>query len=152
MRSSQRNSVRLGTAVAALCLAACAPEADADAPSGPSGEAPTAPAPAPPTPEPDGEGEIRTVTVEMRGIAFNAPGGGDLVTIGLGGRIRWVNLDGTDHTVTSSSVPEGGKGFSSGRILPGGEYFFRPNVTGTWIYYCQQYPDRMALARINVVP
>ena len=74
------------------------------------------------------------------------------MTIGLGDRVRWVNLDGTLHTATSTSVPEGGKGFNSGQLPPGATYEFQPNVTGTWTYDCFQFPDRMARATINVVP
>lgn len=95
--------------------------------------------------------EPRTVTVEMRGISFSAPGGGDFVTIGLGERVRWVNMDGTPHTATSTSAPNGGKGFNSGIVLPGHEYVFTPSVTGTWDYSCLQHPVRMANARLRVV-
>lgn len=93
----------------------------------------------------------RTVTVEIRGIAYNAPGGGDFVTIGLGEQVRWVNLDGTDHTVTSTRAPPGGKSFSSGPMRQGAEFTFRPRVVGIWEYSCQRYPDRMANARLRVV-
>lgn len=134
-----------------LCLAGCG-DGDAPAPPGPTGSLPTAPSPTSPDPGPDPEDGVRTVTVEMRGISFEAPGGGDIVTIGLGDRVRWVNLDGTLHTATSTSVPEGGKGFNSGQLPPGATYEFQPNVTGTWTYDCLQFPDRMARARINVVP
>lgn len=103
----------------------------------------------------DGDGSAtdpRTVTIEMHRISYVAPTATDVVTIKLGESVRWVNRDGTQHTATSDSVPPGGKGFSSGWLDPGGEYVFRPNVTGTWVYSCLQYPDRMSGARIRVVP
>lgn len=93
----------------------------------------------------------RTVTIEMENISYNAPNGGDFLTIGLGERVRWVNLDGTLHTVTSTSAPPGGKPFNSGRMQPGAEFVFTPNVAGTWEYSCLEYPNRMANARLRVV-
>ena len=87
----------------------------------------------------------------MRNIAYRASDGGTLVTIELGDRVRWVNRDGTLHTATSYLVPPGGKGFNSGHLDPGSAYEFLPNVTGTWEYSCQQYPDRMHKATIRVV-
>ena len=99
-----------------------------------------------------GTDDPRTVTIEMHRIAYVAPTASDLVTIKLGESVRWVNRDGTRHTATSDSVPPGGKGFSTGWLEPGGEYVFRPNVTGTWVYSCLQYPDRMSGARLRVIP
>jgi len=99
----------------------------------------------------DGPDVFRTVTVEMRGIAFNAPGGGDFLTISLGESVRWVNRDGTPHTATSTSVPTGGKGFNSGTVDPGGEFVFTPNMTGRWVYACQFHPNRMRDAVVSVV-
>ena len=94
----------------------------------------------------------RTVTIEMYRISYVAPTASDIVTIKLGESVRWVNRDGTRHTATSDSVPPGGKGFSTGWLEPAGEYVFRPNVTGTWVYSCLQYPDRMSGARLRIVP
>lgn len=141
----------LAAFLALASLAACG-EARTSAPTGggdgggPGGEAPV---PAEHVPEvPAGP---RTVTVEIRGIAYNAPGGGDFVTIGLGESVRWVNHDGTIHTATSTSVPPGGKSFSSGPMSQGAEFTFTPRVVGIWEYSCQRYPDRMSNARIRVV-
>ncbi|MDP2577368.1 MAG: hypothetical protein Q8W48_06620, partial [Candidatus Palauibacterales bacterium] len=53
------------------------------------------------------------VTVTMQGTAFNAPGGGDDVTIQLGDTVRWMNLDPFNHTATSTSLPTGGSAFDS---------------------------------------
>jgi plastocyanin len=86
----------------------------------------------------------------MQNEAFVAPGGGDDVTISLGQSVRWVNLDPVTHTATSSSEPAGGTAFNSGNLGKGGEFTFTPNVTGTWIYFCQFHPGTMVGARIIV--
>lgn len=138
----------------AVALVACGGGEGTTAPD--SGEASDGPSGSAPTEEDGSEDPVlpagpRTVTVEMRGISYHAPGGGDFVTIQLGERIRWINRDGTLHTATSTSVPVGAKGFNSGHIPPGGEYVFTPTATGTWEYACLQYPGRMSNARIRVV-
>lgn len=140
--------------LAALLLLACG----GGAPSGPSGGGGGSGAGAPSAGD-AGDGtddesahDPRTVTIEMYRISYVAPTASDIVTIKLGESVRWVNRDGTRHTATSDSVPPGGKGFSTGWLEPGGEYVFRPNVTGTWVYSCLQYPDRMSGARLRVVP
>ncbi|MGI9037533.1 MAG: cupredoxin domain-containing protein [Gemmatimonadota bacterium] len=133
----------------AMCLAACDsggggatdPAPPAGGPTGPGGGA-----------DDDDESGPRTIDVTMQGIAFNAPGGGDFVTIRLGESVRWVNRDGTLHTATSTVVPPGGKPFHSGHLRPGDTHTFRPSVTGTWEYHCERFPDRMTQARITVHP
>lgn len=130
-----------------LGLAACS-GGGATAPHGGGGSGGGTPGGGGGADEPEGP---RTVTIEMEGISYNAPGGGDFLTIGLGERVRWVNRDGTLHTATSTSVPPGGKGFNSGQMEPGDEYVFTPTVTGTWDYSCLQFPNRMAGARLRVV-
>ena len=141
-------------ALAALALLACTGGSESAGPEtdgAPSAPPTTAPGDEPGDEEPQVPAGPRTVTVEMRGISFQAPGGGDFVTIQLGERIRWVNRDGTLHTATSTSVPAGAKGFNSGHIPPGGDYVFTPGAVGTWEYACLQYPDRMSNARVRVV-
>lgn len=134
----------------AACVAACV-DAGTTAPTGDGGGGPRDDVPAPVEDVPEVPAGPRTVTIEIRGIAYNVPGGGDLVTIGLGEKVRWVNLDGTIHTATSTSVPPGGKAFSSGPMSQGADFTFTPRVVGIWEYSCQRYPDRMANARIRVV-
>lgn len=150
-----RGTAALPAALLAAVLFACG---GGDSPSGPSsgsdGQDTGTPYAGSGGDEPadDTGGEPRTVTIEMYRIAYVAPTASNLVTIKLGESVRWVNRDGTRHTATSDSVPPGGKGFSTGWLDPGGEYVFRPNVTGTWVYSCLQYPDRMSGARLRVVP
>lgn len=91
-----------------------------------------------------------TVTVEMSGTAFVAPGGGDDITILLGDTIEWVNRDGVQHTATSSSEPAGGVGFDSPFLNQGQTFVFEPAVTGTWVYFCRVHPATMVDAMITV--
>jgi plastocyanin len=91
-----------------------------------------------------------TVTVNMQGIAFVAPGGGDDVTIMLGDTVRWVNLDAVNHTATSTAVPTGGDSFASGTFGNGGEFSFVANVRGVWTYFCEVHPAAMRDALITV--
>jgi plastocyanin len=91
-----------------------------------------------------------SVTVDMQNIAFNAPGGGDDVTIMLGDTVTWNNLDAVNHTATSNSVPTGGSGFDSGTMGNGATFSFVPNTRGEWIYLCEFHPVAMADARIVV--
>ena len=89
------------------------------------------------------------VTVDMVGIAFVAPGGGDAVTIMLGDTIEWINSDPVQHAPTSSSEPSGGLSFGQ-TVSPGGTFQFVPNVRGVWIYFCTFHPGQMVDARITV--
>lgn len=91
-----------------------------------------------------------TVTVEMNGTAFVAPGGGDDITILLGDAIEWVNRDGVQHTATSNSEPAGGVGFDSPFLNQGQTFVFEPAVTGTWVYFCRVHPATMVDAMITV--
>lgn len=91
-----------------------------------------------------------TVTVTMQNTAFNAPGGGDDVTILLGDAVRWVNADAVSHTATSNQEPAGGSTFDSGLLNQNGEFEFVPDVRGVWEYFCEVHPVLMAGARITV--
>jgi plastocyanin len=90
------------------------------------------------------------VVVEMENIAFNAPGGGDDVTIQLGQTVGWVNRDNVQHTATSSQEPDGGNEFDSDLLSNGETFIFEPNVTGTWVYFCEVHPNQMVGATIVV--
>jgi plastocyanin len=92
-----------------------------------------------------------TVTVDMSGIAFRAPLGGDDITIKLGDTVEWMNRDGVAHTATSNSTPAGGASFDSGLLGNSGSFSFTPAVAGTWIYFCEVHPVQMQDARITVV-
>ena len=91
-----------------------------------------------------------SVTVNMQGIAFVAPGGGDDITIMLGDTVVWVNQDAVQHTATSNSVPGGGMSFDSGLLSQGQSFTFVPNARGEWVYFCEVHPGIMLDARITV--
>lgn len=90
------------------------------------------------------------VTVEMLGIAFVAPGGGDNITIMLGDTVEWVNRDAVQHDATSNSQPSGGSSFASPLLSLGQTFRFVPNVRGAWVYFCTVHPVQMRDARITV--
>ncbi len=91
-----------------------------------------------------------TVTVEMSGIQFQAPGGGDIVTIQLGDVFEWVIRVAICHTATSSSVPAGGATFASALLATGETVTFTPDRVGTWVYFCTVHPATMVGAQIIV--
>ncbi len=93
-----------------------------------------------------------TVTVEMSGTAFVAPGGGDSLTVLLNDTIEWVNRDAVSHTATSSNVPAGGAMFGSLLLATGATFTFTPAVTGIWVYLCTVHPTIMLNAEITVLP
>lgn len=75
-----------------------------------------------------------------------------LQQIQVGDTIEWtyVPQGSTIHTVTSSSVPEGGASFDSGTMSPGATFRFAPQVEGTWTFLCQTHPTIMNGATIEV--
>lgn len=91
-----------------------------------------------------------SVTVRMDNIAFNAPGGGQDVTIMLGDTVKWVNDESVQHTATSSSMPSGGSSFDSGLMNQGEMFSFVPNRRGDWVYFCEVHPVQMRDAVITV--
>ncbi len=91
-----------------------------------------------------------SVTVIMQNLAFNAPGGGDAVTILLGDTVRWLNRDGVEHTATSSATPEGGLSFDSPVLNLNDTFEFVANVRGVWTYFCRLHPEIMRDATITV--
>ncbi len=88
----------------------------------------------------------------MVNIAFVAPDGSDDVTIQLGETVRWTNNEAAPipHTATSTTVPAGGDSFDSGTLNQGDTFDFTPNVTGTWVYFCEVHPVDMVDATIIV--
>lgn len=89
------------------------------------------------------------VEIRMQNTAFVAPGGGDAVTVTVGTTIEWVNMDGIQHTATSTSEPVGGAAFDSGIMGNGDRFQFTPQVTGTWTYLCEVHPGIMQGATIT---
>lgn len=119
----------VGTVTLSLLLAGCG--GDGDSPSGPS----------------DGASSF---TIEIRDLAFQAPGGGDAITVSVGDTVRWINQDAVAHTVTSSDTPQGGASFDSGTLNQGQTFVFVPQTRGTWTYLCEFHPALMFGARVIV--
>lgn len=94
-----------------------------------------------------GGGDV--VEIRMQNTAFVAPSGGDDVTVAIGTTVQWVNLDGVQHTATSTSVPAGGVAFDSGLLGNGDRFEFTPQVAGTWVYFCEVHPGIMVGATLT---
>jgi plastocyanin len=94
------------------------------------------------------------VTIQIVDNAFVDPTGrrnaNASVTITLGQTVGWRNDGGDLHTVTSTTEPNGANPFDSGDINPGGTFTVTPNVTGTYIFRCENHPDEMFDATIIV--
>jgi len=62
------------------------------------------------------------------------------VVIGVNNTVEWTNNDtqngGTDHTVTSLSVPSGAASFDSGIMAEGANFTHTFTVPGTYEYHC----------------
>jgi len=76
---------------------------------------------------------VAVQTVEVKGFAF-AP---ETLTVKAGTVVEWVNLDSTQHTVTSTSGPES---FDSKKLEQNGRYSFTFTKPGTYEYYCELHP------------
>ena len=59
------------------------------------------------------------------------------ITVAIGSKITWTNMDATTHTVTSDD----GTSFNSGNISPQGSYSFTATQTGIYAYHCTIHPD-----------
>lgn len=77
------------------------------------------------------------------GVQSGAPGytpDNVTVVIGVNNTVMWTNNDtqnsGTDHTVTSVSVPSGAASFDSGIMAEGANFTQTFTVPGTYEYHC----------------
>jgi plastocyanin len=93
--------------------------------------------------------ETSIVVVRMQGIAFVAPDGTDDLTVPVGTKVEWWNLDQVQHTATSSDEPAGGAAIRTGFISNGQTRPFTPTVEGTWTYFCEVHPGIMVGATIT---
>jgi len=65
-------------------------------------------------------------------------------TISVGTTIKWINKDGTSHTVTSG-VPGTPSGvFNSGNFGQNGEFSFKFDQAGTFKYFCNIHQSMTA--------
>lgn len=105
-----------------LLVAACGP-----------GSTPTvSPAPAATaTPPPAAAGP----SADVQGFAFQPP----TVTVAAGATITWTNRDEVNHTVSSTSAPDG-QGFNSGTFGQTQAFSVTFTVPGTYQYQCNIHP------------
>ncbi|HTP08159.1 MAG TPA: LysM peptidoglycan-binding domain-containing protein [Anaerolineae bacterium] len=98
------------------------------------------------TPAPTG-----AVMVVMRNIAFNPA----TITIHVGQTVMWRNDDGSQHTTTSGSCPNGVctpmPGWDSGTLNPGQSFSQQFTTTGTFPYFCRIH-GAMMQGTIVVMP
>ncbi|MBI4284485.1 MAG: cupredoxin family copper-binding protein [Chloroflexi bacterium] len=93
------------------------------------------PAPAPsPTPSPG------PVEVQIARFAFSPAE----ISIKLGTRVTWSNLDATPHTITASD-----KSFESGRMEKNDSFSYTFNSKGTYEYVCAYHANMKG--KVNVV-
>lgn len=114
------------------------------------GNPPAPPPPPPPPPAVPGA----DVTVGIEDNAFVDPAGGRnanaVVTIQPGQTVGWRNGGVLQHTVTSMSVPAGAVAFDSGNLGNDDTFTVTPTVAGTYTYRCDNHPQTMVNARIEV--
>lgn len=131
---------------AAMFLAACS---SSDGPTG-GNPPPPPPPPAPPPPPPAGA----DVTVNIVDNAFVDPDGNRndaaTVTIDSGQTVGWTHNGAVQHSVTSTSVPNGAQMFDSGTLDPGDDFTVTLDVAGTYLYNCEFHPGEMFDATIIV--
>lgn len=91
------------------------------------------------------------VVIAMRNIAFSPA----TITIHVGQTVMWRNDDGTQHTATSGSCPNGictpMPGWDSGILNPGQSFSQQFTTTGTFSYYCRIH-GAMMQGTIVVMP
>ncbi|MFQ5690084.1 MAG: plastocyanin/azurin family copper-binding protein [Gemmatimonadota bacterium] len=97
------------------------------------------------------------VVIEIIDNAFVDPQGRQntqaMVQVQTGQTVGWVHRGGTQHTVTSSSVPAGAANFDSGTLNRGDTFVVgavTPLAVGTYKYFCQFHPAIMREATIVV--
>ncbi len=59
-----------------------------------------------------------------------------IVSVMIGTKITWTNLDAEAHAVTSDD----GTSFNSGNIPAGGSFSFTATSNGTFTYHCNLHP------------
>jgi hypothetical protein len=66
------------------------------------------------------------------GFFVAAPRCTNEVTVPIGIPVEWVNHSSSEHSVVSSSIPDGGHPFDSGMLKEGDRFRFTPSVSGIW--------------------
>ena len=127
MRHGSRHFLVVIAVLVAALLAACG-----------SGPDPT-PTPLPPTPAPspaaqvvvEGKAPATAILATIKDFTHQ-----DL-TIPVGARVRWANLDGVVHTSSSGAPGAATDTWDSGIISPGGTFTFTFEEPGTFVYFCK---------------
>jgi plastocyanin len=122
-----RNVVVMTTASAALLTAACGGYSSPMSPT---------PTPAPPGPAVTANAYILPGAVDLGSGAF----GDHPLLIFKGERLRWVNIDSTEHNLVAdaASLPEF---VTTGTLAPGGERTFTMTTLGTTPFHCTIHPQ-----------
>ena len=76
------------------------------------------------------------------------------VTIGIGGEVKWSNVDVAAHTATSGVLADGGSDgvFDSGLFVPGAEFSHIFEEAGEYPYFCTVHPWRTGLVVVGDAP
>ena len=80
-------------------------------------------------------------------VGFRGPDCERDVVVPLGATVEWMNGY-RGATVTSTSVPEGGRAFDSGPLAPTETFRFTPGVLGDWTYV-DQFSDSTATLTVG---
>ena len=80
--------------------------------------------------------------VYIQNMAFS-PG---TITVYVGTTVKWTNMDGVTHTVTSDD-----NSFNSGNIPGNGTYSYTFNTAGTYSYHCAIHPGMTGEVKVNTV-
>jgi plastocyanin len=62
------------------------------------------------------------------------------ITVKVGQKVTWTNMDSAAHNVTSTAAPSGDK-IASDAINPGATFSFTPKTAGTISYVCTFHPQ-----------
>jgi len=136
MTSSHVGMKRIGLlmlAVFALAAAGCGSSSNntsttSSTPAAPAGTSSTAAS----------SGGGKTVTIDMKNIAFNPSS----ATVKVGQTVKWVNQDSVPHNV------EGGP-LKSSTFGQGGSYTFTPKKAETISYVCTIHPNMKATLTVT---
>jgi plastocyanin len=72
------------------------------------------------------------VAVSIKDFAY-----GDPLEVSVGTTVTWTNEDSVPHTVTQ----DGGNGFQSGKIDPGGTFSYTFDTAGDFAYHCEYHAN-----------
>ena len=88
------------------------------------------------TPPPGGN----STTVNISGMAFPAS-----TTVAKGTTVKWYNMDGYAHTVTSDD----GTSFNSGNLSAGASFSYVAKTAGTFTYHCNIHSNMHGSLTVN---